>query len=47
MEQLTVLVYLGIIVLDIKLDKAFYFGLGKNDRPISMDVYVWVKFTRC
>ena len=28
---------------DIKLDKAFYFGLGKNDRPISMDVYVWVQ----
>lgn len=28
---------------DIKVDKAFYFGLGKNDRPISMDVYVWVQ----
>ncbi|MEZ5014821.1 MAG: carboxypeptidase regulatory-like domain-containing protein [Chitinophagales bacterium] len=28
---------------DIKLDKAFYFGLGKNDRPISADVYVWVQ----
>lgn len=28
---------------DIKLDKAFTFGIGKNDRPISMDVYLWVQ----
>lgn len=28
---------------DIKLDKAFTFGVGKNDRPISMDVYLWVQ----
>ncbi len=28
---------------DIKLDRAFYFNMGKNDRPISMDVYLWVQ----
>lgn len=28
---------------DIKLDRAFYFGMGKNDRPVTMDVYLWVQ----
>lgn len=28
---------------DIKLDKAFGFGLGKAERPVSVDVYVWIE----
>ncbi|HMX04793.1 MAG TPA: carboxypeptidase regulatory-like domain-containing protein [Chitinophagales bacterium] len=28
---------------DIKVDRAFEFGLGKGERPVSMDVYLWVQ----
>jgi hypothetical protein len=28
---------------DIKADKAFAFGIGKNDRPVAASVYIWVQ----